>query len=161
MALSPLVLRQATPADAAQLARLRHLMVQSMGLATDADTGWIPAATAYFRQTLAGGSLVGVVVEHDGSLVSCGVIEFKQRVPSPWNPSGTYAYISSMSTDPLWRRRGCARAVLDELVREARRRGVHRVELHATADGAPLYRAVGFLSPVSGEEMRLELTPAR
>src|SRR4051794_12580048 len=103
MALSPLAVRQATAADAAELARLRHLMVQSMGLSTDADTGWIPAATAYLRETLAGGSLVGVVVEQDdGSLVSCGVIEFKQRVPSPWNPSGTYAYISSMSTDPLW-----------------------------------------------------------
>jgi GNAT superfamily N-acetyltransferase len=137
-------------------------MVQSMGLATDADVGWITSATAYLRDGLSQGSLVGAVVEDEhGRLVSCGVIEFKQRVPSPWNPSGTYAYISSMSTEPTWRRRGCARVILDELLLEARRRGVQRVELHATAEGAPLYRSVGFISPVGGEEMRLELGPRR
>ncbi len=137
-------------------------MVRSMGFATDADAGWISAATAYISEGLAGGSLFGTVVEDDdGRLVSCGLIEFKRRVPSPWNPSGTYGYVSSMSTDPDWRRRGCARAVLDELLREARRRGVQRVELHATPDGAPLYRAVGFVSPVGGEEMRLEVAPRR
>ena len=100
-------------------------MIQSMGLATDAETGWITAATAYLRGALAEGSLVGAVVDGDhGSLVSCGVIEFKQRIPSSWNPSGTYAYISTMATEPLWRRRGCARAILNELLSEARVTGV-------------------------------------
>jgi GNAT superfamily N-acetyltransferase len=63
----------------------------------------------------------------------------------------------TMSTDLAWRRRGLARAVLTELLLEARRRGVRRVELHATPAGAPLYRAVGFASRAGGDEMRLDL----
>jgi Acetyltransferase (GNAT) family len=89
------------------------------------------------------------------------VIEFEQRIPSPWNPSGAYAYISSMSTEPAWRRRGCARAILDELLHEARSRGFGRIELHATVEGAALYRSAGFRGRDGGEEMRLELAPSR
>jgi GNAT superfamily N-acetyltransferase len=86
------------------------------------------------------------------------VIEFQQRIPSPWNPTGTSAYISTMSTDVPWRRRGFARAVVERLVAEARHRHVQRVELHATPDAAPLYRSIGFTTRVGGNEMRLELT---
>jgi GNAT superfamily N-acetyltransferase len=60
-----------------------------------------------------------------------------------------------MCTDPEWRRRGLARAVLTELLLEAERRGVRRVELHATPAGAPLYRAAGFVPRAAGDEMRL------
>jgi ribosomal protein S18 acetylase RimI-like enzyme len=130
-------------------------MFHSMGV-TDADGRWIDAAERHLRRELAGNDVVGMVVDspHD-RLAACGLIEFQQRIPSPMNPSGTSAYISTMATDPAWRRRGLARAVLMALLAEARRRGVRRVELHATPDGAHLYRSVGFVVRAAGEEMRL------
>jgi GNAT superfamily N-acetyltransferase len=130
-------------------------MFQSMGV-LDGDEGWLHAAEDHVRRELAGADLVGVVVSATPEvLASCGVIELQQRIPSPWNPSGRCAYISSMSTDPRWRRRGLARAVLSELLSEAERRGIRRVELHATPAGEHLYRRAGFVTRVGGEEMRL------
>jgi GNAT superfamily N-acetyltransferase len=149
--------RRATSEDAAEIVRLRRLMFESMDV-VDGDAGWMAAAEEHLRRALAGGDLVGAVVDAAaGVMAACGVIELQQRIPSPMNPSGASAYISTMSTDLDWRRRGLARAVLTELLLEARRRGVRRVELHATPAGAPLYRAVGFASRAGGDEMRLDL----
>ena len=131
-------------------------MFASMGFASG-DERWLEVAARHFEQTLAGTDVVGAVVDCGGSgLAGCGVIEF-QRIPSPFNVTGTYAYISSMSTDVAWQRRGCARAALDELLHEARRREVRRVELHATPVGELLYRSVGFAERQGGTEMRLDL----
>ena len=112
----PLRLRRATPADAVEIVRLRHAMFASMGFA-GSDERWLEAAERHFDETLAGTDVVGVVVDCGSGLASCGVIEFQQRIPSPFNVMGTHAYISTMSTDVAWRRRGCARAVLGELLR--------------------------------------------
>ena len=131
-------------------------MFASMGFA-GGDERWMEAAERHFDETLAGTDVVGVVVDCGSRLASCGVIEFQQRIPSPFNVMGTHAYISTMSTDVAWRRRGCARAVLDELLREARRRDVYRVELHATPAGEPLYRSAGFSDRQGAAEMRLDL----
>ena len=133
-------------------------MFDSMAIAAD-DDAWIAAAVDHFRLVLASDDVIGVVVEApDGRLAASGVIELQQRIPSPWNPAGTSAYISTMSTDVPWRRRGFARAVLERLVAEARHHNVQRVELHATPDAAPLYRSIGFTSRAGGDEMRLDLT---
>lgn len=81
--------------------------------------------------------------------------ELSQRIPSPTNPSGVTAYLSSFSTDPRWRRRGMARRVLQLMLDRLLQDGVERVELHATADGLPLYRSFGFVDRQGGREMRL------
>ena len=70
--------------------------------------------------------------------------EIQQRIPSPVNPAGLRAYVSSMSTDPLWRRRGMARAVMNHVLDLLRERGVPEVTLHATESGRPLYASFGF-----------------
>ena len=97
----PLRLRRATPVDAAEIVRLRHAMFASMGFA-DGDQRWLEAGERHFEAALAGSEVVGVVVEcGDSRLASCGVIELQQRILSPFNVTGTYAYISSMSTDAV------------------------------------------------------------
>lgn len=50
-----------------------------------------------------------------------------------------------------------ARAVLALLLDELGKRGVSRVELHATADGLDLYRTFGFGPRPGGIEMSLDL----
>ena len=46
-------------------------------------------------------------------------------------------------------------AVLAELLAEARRRDIERIELHATAEGVGLYRSVGFVPREGNPAMRL------
>lgn len=150
--------RLAVPDDAAELVRLRALMFESMGV--DAlGSGWRSACLAHLRERLEDGRLLGALVEApDGSgLASSGVAELSRTIPSPSNPSGLCAYLSSLSTDPRWRRRGMARRVLQMILYRLEQDGVGRIELHATEDGMPLYRSVGFVDRQGGREMRLQL----
>jgi GNAT superfamily N-acetyltransferase len=64
--------------------------------------------------------------------------------PTPSNPIGLEAYVLSVFTRPEFRRRGVARALMNEIVEEARRRGIHRVWLRFSNEGRPLYVDLGF-----------------
>lgn len=89
-----------------------------------------------------------------GVLVSCGAGVIATRLPNPWHPDGRAGYVQWMSTDPAFRRRGLGRAVLRAVLDWFEDCGVENVELHATAEGAPLYRSEGFWRGSSGEPMR-------
>ena len=150
--------RFATPDDAAELVLLRALMFEAMGIDAS-DDAWRHACHGYLQERLQNGKIVAAVADApDGiGLASSGLAEVSAQVPSPLNPSGLAAYLSSFSTDPRWRRQGMARNVLLLLLDHLRAVGVHRVELHATPDGLPLYRQFGFKRRPGGQEMRLDL----
>jgi ribosomal protein S18 acetylase RimI-like enzyme len=134
-------------------------MFESMGLDVGA-TGWQPACIAFFERHLASTDVIGVVVDApDGNgLAASGVIEFTQSIPSPRVPSGRQSYISTISTDPRWRRRGFAAAVMTELLEQATARAVDIVDLHATEEGRPLYERLGFVDRPGAPALRLALT---
>jgi len=148
--------RLARPADAPEIVRLRGLMFESMGQDAS-DPTWRTNCRAHLAAELDAGRMMGVVVDapEGTGLAACGVAEVSVRVPSPRLPDGSSAYVGSMSTDPRWRRQGMARAILVRLLDELSRRGVTRIELHATPDGAPLYESLGFVDRDGGREMRL------
>jgi ribosomal protein S18 acetylase RimI-like enzyme len=65
---------------------------------------------------------------------------------SPSPPPAAF-YIDALATDPSMRRRGLARALLDEADRQARTRGLPSVALDTTLDNRParsLYLSAGF-----------------
>jgi GNAT superfamily N-acetyltransferase len=82
-----------------------------------------------------------------------------------WGPrrdSGTMhllARINNVYTAPDWRRRGLARALIEQVLADCRARGIVYATLAATRDGAALYAALGF-APATGEmTLRLDATP--
>jgi ribosomal protein S18 acetylase RimI-like enzyme len=142
--------RRATVEDAAELTRLREVMLSSMAPLT--DTSWRELCVATLQTLLADpdGPLQAFVVDapdEPGVLASSSVGVIEQRLPSPHNPSGTIGYILNVATDPRYRRRGLGRAVVVATVDWLSDRGVDRVELHASNDGEPLYRELGFQEP--------------
>jgi ribosomal protein S18 acetylase RimI-like enzyme len=74
------------------------------------------------------------------------------RLPSPNNPDGRVGYIQWVATETAFRRQGLARQVLLALLQWFDERRVPVIELHATPDGEPLYRSLGF-----GEESGVAL----
>lgn len=101
--------------------------------------------------------VVVFVVDHPDDrarLVACGAAVVITRLPSVGQPDGRLGYIQWMSTDLDFRRRGLARNVLRELLAWLEARGIDNVELHASPEGAPLYRSQGFWSGTGGEAMR-------
>lgn len=136
--------RLATLEDADEVVRLAKVMFTSMGIAT--DDHWREAAAEAFAARLAD-DVVGFVVDQPdapGHLVSGGMGVLHRRLPSPTNPTGLVGYVQWVATDPRWRGRGYARAVLTEVLAWFDTRDVFKAELHATPAGEPLYRSLGF-----------------
>ena len=152
------MVRRAVAADAAEITRLRRLMFMAMGLDCD-SVDWERPCVAFFEHHLGTADVVAMVVDApDGTgLAASGVIELSREIPSPRAPRGTNAYISTISTDPRWRRRGMAAAIMNALIEVARAAGIDNVDLHATAEGRPLYERLGFAERPGNPALRLPL----
>jgi len=140
------VRRVKTPVDAAAWARLRLEFIRQ----SPPPVAWDEAATAveienWLAESLKRRDLAAFLGEIDGEPAGIGAVSIYEVPPAP-AVSGTEAYISSMYTEPRFRGRGVARAILDELIVFAHAAGVRgRVWLRATDAGRPLYASAGFL----------------
>jgi GNAT superfamily N-acetyltransferase len=152
------VARSARPGDAGEVARLAELMYRSLGLTFDDDVWakWRFTAGEAVRARL-GSDLTVVVVDDPGApgrLVACGAGVISERLPNPSHARARVGYVQWMSTEPAFRRRGLARAVLRGLLEWFEAEGVDNVELHASPDGNQLYRSEGFWEGSTGLAMR-------
>jgi GNAT superfamily N-acetyltransferase len=150
---SILSIRIASLDDVDELVRLRQVMFDEMDHPAG-DPAWREACAAFLRETMATGTTVSLVAGDRDRLVSCGTGVTFRRVPGPANPSGRYGYIQSVVTERPWRGQGLARAIVAGLLDWYRQRGIHRVDLHATGDGEPIYRSLGFTPDLAYPEMR-------
>ncbi|MEV6596008.1 GNAT family N-acetyltransferase [Actinoplanes sp. NPDC051346] len=140
--------RQATPADAGELMRLRKVMLDSMRPDPAPSGDWERTGAAVLSQQLGdpAGMLAAFVVDRpDGTgLAACVVGAVDQRLPNPGDPTGLRGYVYNVATDPAHRRRGYSRACMIALIGWYATRGVSVVDLRATRDGEPLYTDLGF-----------------
>ena len=60
-------------------------------------------------------------------------------------PSGSIGLLSSMFTNPVYRRKGIAKELLHRVVEEARAYGCGAVQITASDMGVKLYTAYGFV----------------
>ncbi|MET7487372.1 N-acetyltransferase [Streptomyces sp. NPDC005538] len=141
------LVRRATPDDAAELLRLRQVMIDSMP-GSDHSTDWHAESLPTLRERLASDDDFGAFVvdhpERPGALAALVVGTVDYRVGKAENPHGKAGYVFSVATDPDARRRGYARACMDELLQWFRERGAGQVLLTASPDAEPLYASLGF-----------------
>ncbi len=110
--------------------------------------GWQSESLPELRRRLAdGGDFAAFVVDHPGrpgalAALVAGTVEY--RIGKPGNPLGRVGYVFSVATDPDARRRGYARACVEELLAWFRARGAGHVLLNASPQAEPLYTALGF-----------------
>jgi GNAT superfamily N-acetyltransferase len=134
----------ATVADAAEVVRLACVMFTSMGM-DDPGDAWRTMSADHFTRRI-GRDAIAAVVDHptiSTRLISSGAATVSTRLPTPSNPTGAHGYVQWVATDEEFRGRGCARAVMTNLLEWFDARG-GEVELHATKLGEPLYRSLGF-----------------
>ncbi|SDT79347.1 GNAT family N-acetyltransferase [Actinoplanes derwentensis] len=152
-------IRQATPADADELVRLRATMLRTVS-AQNWDDDWREPARASLARRLGAAepTLAAFVADRpDGpGLAACVVGLVEERLGGPGNPGGRVGYVFSVSTDPDMRRRGYSRACMEALLRWFRDQGVPIVDLRASPSGEPLYTSLGFVR-TSDPAMRLRL----
>jgi GNAT superfamily N-acetyltransferase len=138
--------RRAMPADAAEVTRLRGYMLEAMGVDVDSDPGWRGRCEQVFCELLDSPRFVAFVIDGDEGLAATGTGWVDKRLPGPGS-DGLVGYVANMSTDPAHRRQGHARRILEALLAWFEAQGVHRVDLHATDEGRPLYEGYGFDLP--------------
>lgn len=156
-----LEIRRGTPADAEALTRLRALMLAAMGRDPGpAEAPWREVCRAWFATQLTSPATFAAFVATDPvrGVVAGAVGSCNPHPPGPGDPSTTRGHLFNVSTEPAFRRRGLARACVVALLDWYRdETAVGQVELHATPEGAGLYRALGFTGS-SYPAQRLRIT---
>ena len=142
-------IRRAVQADIPELVRLRAAFAEYLtaGVVLDTkptSTTWRATCAEVLTQQLTGSTMCVLVVDADEGLAACGFGTIAQMIPGPHLPDGHLGYVSNVFTEPAHRRRGHSRAIMNGLLSWFRERSVSRVDLHASADAEPLYRALGF-----------------
>ncbi len=144
-------IRPATASDQATLVEFRLAMFADMrncepGAKTAllADLEALRASNLRWMAEHFGRDFIAWVVDLDGRTVASAGLLWFAHPPGPRNPGGREAYILNVYTRPEARRMGLARALMERVVEEARAADVRRIWLRASADGRPLYEAIGF-----------------
>ncbi|WP_184967746.1 GNAT family N-acetyltransferase [Nonomuraea endophytica] len=141
--------RPATRADIPELVRLREVLADRMAedAGAPADDDWQEPYAKSLHERLGDPDVAVLVIDGDDGLAACGIGFIFQRFPGPGRWDGRFGYILGMATDPRHRRQGHGRAIMDALMSWYRDNDITRVDLHATSDGEPLYRSMGFTQP--------------
>jgi len=145
----PSRVRQAVEYDLVELVRLRVLLFEDLGgdffNPPSVDGDWLDALAVVLKEQLTADTVRILVVDGDGgTLAACGIGTVEQRLPGPHLRNGRIGHVLGVVTDPAHRRRGHSRSIMRGLLDWFQDGGVARVDLHASAEGEPLYRDLGF-----------------
>jgi GNAT superfamily N-acetyltransferase len=150
-----MLIREATVADLATIMRHRRGMFSDMGFCDKAAFDAMEATSAPFiKAGLQEGSYRAWLAEAKGTVVAGGGLVIVAHPSAPHDPDPRRAWILNMYTEPHYRRRGFAKAIVETIVGWCRTQGFASVSLHASDAGRHLYEVFGF-TPTN--EMRLLL----
>ena len=91
------------------------------------------------------GSYVGFIAVRDGRPIAGAGAVLLDWGPTRGEPGGTRARIVNVFTEAAHRRQGLAGALLDRVMAACDAQGIRVFNLAASSDGAPIYRALGFV----------------
>ncbi|MBO4887065.1 MAG: GNAT family N-acetyltransferase [Firmicutes bacterium] len=141
-----MIVEKARPKDINALVELRLAYLQE-------DNGKLEEETVrkirqslpkYYRDTLNKDLFVYLIRENE-EIVSCAFLLVVIKPMSPSFINGKTGTVLNVYTRPAARRKGYARKIMNTLIEDAAKMALSRIELKATEDGYPLYKAVGFL----------------
>ena len=115
----------------------------------------IPALMDYYHRHMADGTFVSWLAVDGDKIIGTSGISFVEKPPYFSCPSGKIGLLSSMYTDPDYRRRGIAKELLRRVVEEARDYGCGSVQITASDMGVLLYTDFGFVK--NGNFMQYKL----
>ena len=115
----------------------------------------VPALMDYYHRHMADGTFVSWLAVDGEKIIGTSGMSFVEKPPYFSCPSGKIGLLSSMYTDPDYRRRGIAKELLRRVVEEARDYGCGSVQITASDMGVLLYTDFGFVK--NGNFMQYKL----
>ena len=98
----------------------------------------------YYHRHMADGTFVSWLAMDGDKIIGTSGMSFVEKPPYFSCPSGRLGLLSSMFTDPAYRRMGIAKELLDRVVKEAKAYRCGVVQITASDMGVKLYTAYGF-----------------
>ncbi len=98
----------------------------------------------FYTRNMAADTYVSWLAFDGDKIVGTSGMSFAEKPPYFTCPSGKLGILSSMYTDPAYRRQGIATQLLDRVVREAKDYGCGTIYITASNMGVKLYEAYGF-----------------
>ena len=123
--------------------RMRITQLREEGATEDLDL--VPALMDYYHRHMADGTFVSWLAVDGDHIVGTSGMSFVEKPPYFGCPTGRVGLLSSMYTDPAYRRRGIAKELLRRVVEEAREYGCGSVQITASDMGVLLYTDFGFV----------------
>lgn len=99
----------------------------------------------YYMRHMADGTFVSWLAFDEGKIVGTSGMSFVEKPPYFACPSGKIGLLSSMFTDPDYRRKGIAKELLSRVIDDARKYGCGTVQITASDMGVKLYSNFGFV----------------
>ena len=134
--------RKLTEKDLDTFIRMRITQLREEGATEEYDL--VPALQDYYRRHMADGTFVSWLAVDGERIVGTSGMSFVEKPPYFSCTSGKIGLLSSMYTDPQYRRQGIARKLLSLVVEEARMYGCGSVQITASDMGVFLYQDFGF-----------------
>lgn len=148
-------IRKATPKDLSVIVGYRVVMFQTFIKESYDWKAVREFEIKYFQEKMRKNQFAAWVAEiAEGAIIATGAVSFYETAPKPWNLESQYAFVSSMFTEPEYRRQGIGGRLLKEALAFSRSKGITHATLHASQSGKSLYESFGFKDT---NEMRLAL----
>lgn len=148
-----IVYRKLTEKELDTFIQMRIRQLREEGATEDIDL--VPSLQDYYRRHMADGTFVSWLAMDGEKIVGTSGMSFVEKPPYFGCPSGKMGILSSMFTDPDYRRKGIAKELLTRVVNEAREYGCGTVQITASDMGVLLYTDFGFVK--NGNFMQYKL----
>ena len=135
--------RKLTKDDLDTFINMRITQLREEGATEDIDL--LPALQDYYDRHMADGTFVSWLALDGDKIIGTSGMSFVEKPPYFGCPSGRIGLLSSMFTNPNYRRMGIAKELLHRVVEEARAYGCGAVQITASDIGVKLYTAYGFV----------------
>ena len=145
--------RKLTKTDLDTFIRMRISQLREEG--ADEKIDLVPALRDYYERHMADGTFVSWLALDGDKIIGTSGMSFVEKPPYFGCPNGRIGLLSSMFTDPDYRRRGIAKELLSRVVDEARHCGCGTVQITASDMGVLLYTDFGFVK--NGNFMQYKL----
>ena len=137
-----IIYRKLTEKDLGTFISMRITQLREEGATEELDL--VPALQDYYHRHLADGTFVSWLALDGEKIIGTSGMSFVEKPPYLGCPSGRIGLLSSMYTDPGYRRRGIGKELLRRVTEEARAYGCGTVQITASDMGVLLYTAFGF-----------------
>ena len=105
----------------------------------------VPALQEYYTRHMEDGTFVSWLALDEENIIGTSGMSFVEKPPYFGCPSGKIGLLSSMFTDPEYRRRGIAKELLSRVIDDAREYGCGTIQITASDMGVKLYTDFGFV----------------